>query len=657
MLPVPPRMVAGAVAVTALMMTPAFGQVSPSAPAPSPAAAPVAGPTLDPASPMAPLPDLGVAWPDLNAAASSDEKPSAAATADSDAPHRYRIDLKGADAVPGFTTRFNQLSALHAGENKPANSAQINLRAKEDEDLARQILRSIGRYDGSVESRISADPDQTATVHLTVDPGPAYTFAAITFPGIEAAGPRAPALRDQFAVKQGDTVDADKVNAATIAFRAALTQQGYPFATVADPQVTADHITHQATLAMAVTLGSAAKFGQLRPVGPRQLFTAHHLNEIARFHPGQPYNSAKLDDFRRALIATGLVSVATIKPVATADPAVVDIEVHLERAPPRTIAGSLGYGTGEGATASVSWQHRNLLPPEGAVTVAGVAGTQEQSLSALLRRGNFRGRDHVLTAQIAAAHTNYQAYDARTFTITTAIERQSNIIFHKKWTWSIGTEFVATDERDTIIATGAPRRRTYLVAALPLSLGYDTSDDLLNPTRGYRLLAHVSPEMSFLHGKIPYVKLQLDASAYQPVSSRISIGGRVRLGAIEGIARDDIAPSRRFYAGGGGSVRGYGYQKIGPLDVNGDPVGGRGLAEAAIEARIRFGNLGVVPFLDAGNLYEQPIPKFTHLRYGTGLGFRYYSSFGPIRVDLGTPIDRRPGESRIAVYVSLGQAF
>ena len=84
---------------------------------------------------------------------------------------------------------------------------------------------------------------------------------------------------------------------------------------------------------------------------------------------------------------------------------------------------------------------------------------------------------------------------------------------------------------------------------------------------------------------------------------------------------------------------------------------GASLAEFALEARIRFGNFGVVPFLDGGNIYEQSLPRFTGFRYGTGLGFRYYTSFGPIRVDVGTPINPQPGDSRVAVYVSLGQAF
>ena len=149
----------------------------------------------------------------------------------------------------------------------------------------------------------------------------------------------------------------------------------------------------------------------------------------------------------------------------------------------------------------------------------------------------------------------------------------------------------------------------------------------------------------------------MDASAYKSVGG-VVLAGRVRLGTIVGAPRDAIAPSRRFYAGGGASVRGYGYQSIGPRDPNNDPIGGRSLAEFAIEARVKaFGNFGVVPFFDAGNIYTRPLPDFSGLRYGAGVGVRYYSSFGPIRVDVGTPLNPQPGDSRLAVYVSLGQAF
>ena len=124
-----------------------------------------------------------------------------------------------------------------------------------------------------------------------------------------------------------------------------------------------------------------------------------------------------------------------------------------------------------------------------------------------------------------------------------------------------------------------------------------------------------------------------------------------------GAARDTIAPSRRLYAGGGGSVRGFGFQQLGPKDAKNDPGGGRSLTECAVAARYRCGNFGSGPFIDAGRVGEGSMPSVSGLRYGTGIGGRYYTNFGPMRLDIATPIDRRPGESKVALYISIGQAF
>ncbi len=136
-----------------------------------------------------------------------------------------------------------------------------------------------------------------------------------------------------------------------------------------------------------------------------------------------------------------------------------------------------------------------------------------------------------------------------------------------------------------------------------------------------------------------------------------TLAARIRLGMITGAASLDLAPSRRFYAGGGSSVRGYGYQKIGPRDAFNDPTGGRSLTEFALETRVRIGEFSVVPFFDGGNIYDSALPSVSAFRYGAGIGVRYHSSFGPIRIDVGTPLNRQAGDSRIGVYVSLGQAF
>ena len=171
------------------------------------------------------------------------------------------------------------------------------------------------------------------------------------------------------------------------------------------------------------------------------------------------------------------------------------------------------------------------------------------------------------------------------------------------------------------------------------------------------MTALIEPEGAINGGFNAYVRSRIDASGYLSFGDSFVAAGRVRLGSIQGADRAEIAPSRRFYSGGGGSVRGYAYQALGPQDPNGDPIGGRSLNEAAAELRYRFGNYGVVGFVDVGQSYADTMPQFSDLRFGAGIGGRFYTNFGPIRVDVATPLDRRPGESRINLYVSIGQAF
>ena len=627
------------------------------APVPARAAAVPSDPLdLDPAAPLAAMPDIGVDWPDVSATRVATS--TTARRADDNALTRYDYRVEGIDGVASalLRQRFEELSTLVANHGKEANAAQLDRRARQDSDLLVTLLKGEGYYDAAVATTVTTEAKRPVIV-LQATPGPLYRFADVTLNGIAGAGDRAAALEQAFSITGNDPVNADTIAAAEARLRGAVGQQGFAFAKVGEPEIVVDHATRTATLALDVAPGTARRFGRIT-ANANRVFDAAHVQEIARFAPGDPYTTAGVDDLRRALIQTGLVSTAQVTPVPGATPETVDLNVRLEPAPPRTVAAELGYGTGEGARSEVSWTHRNLFPPEGALTLRGVLGTREQLGSVVFRRNNFRERDQVLTAQFAAAHTQRDAYDANTLTLSGSFERQTNIFFQKTWTWSLGAELVATDERDVIASTGEPRRRTFFIAALPTSLGYDGSDDLLNPSRGFRLAGRLSPEVSLQGSAFGYTRTQLDASGYLPAAKGVTLAGRVRVGTILGAPRDQIAPSRRFYAGGGASVRGYGFQAIGPRDVNNDPIGGRSLSEFSIEARVRaFGNFGIVPFFDGGNIYTGGVPDFRGLQYGAGLGVRYYSNFGPIRLDVGTPLNPQPGDSRVAVYVSLGQAF
>jgi translocation and assembly module TamA len=609
---------------------------------------------VDPTSPMAALPEIGVDWPDLPA------MPAATTAADTDAvaERRYGWRIEGGDAVstPLLRQRFAQNSTLKANDGSTANAAQLDRRAREDAALLLSLLRAQGYYDATVTTRV--EPGTRPEVVLEAAPGGLYRFADVTLAGVAAAGDKAADLRTAFAVKPGDPVDADAVVAGQAAITGAAGREGFPFARIGDPAIVVDRAAKTATLDLAVAPGAERRFGDIVALPGNRVFGPDHVAEIARFRRGETFDQVQLDDLRRALIQTGLVSAVTLRPVDGVAPGTVDIAVKLDPAPVHTVAGEAGYGTGEGARLELSWTHRNLFPPEGALTIRSVLGTREQLSSLVYRRNNFHARDRVLTLQAAAAHQNRDAYDAKTYSLTGTLERQTNIFFQKTWTWSLGAELLASDERDVIVATGQPRRRTFFIGALPTSLIYDGTDDLLNPTRGFRLGGRLSPEASLQGSVFGYARTQVDASLYRTVRSGVVLAARTRLGTILGAPRDAVAPSRRFYAGGGASVRGYVYQSIGPRDPNNDPIGGRSLTEFSIEARVRaFGNFGIVPFFDAGNIYTSPLPRFSDFRYGAGLGVRYYSNFGPIRLDVGTPLNPQAGDSRIAVYVSLGQAF
>ncbi len=623
---------------------------------------------------MAPMEDLGVDWPDMvapppieapdvsvaNPRPSEPVSPADPVTDIADE-RRYSVTVTGLAAVDAdrLLQRFDALSVLKAGERRAANVAQVSRRAREDGVLLENIIRAEGYYDAVITTAVDAGADGRLLVTLRAEPGPLYRFGDVTLTGLEGTGDKAQKLRDAFAVNVRDPVSADDVLAGRVALQDLIGREGFPFATVGEPEIVIDHETRTASMTLAVNPGDAQRFGAIRVMGERPPFGAKHAARIARFRPGQPYDANRIDDLKRAIIATGLVSGVRVEPVPSDTPGTVDMAVTLERAPVRTIAGELGYGTGEGLRAEVSWTHRNLIKPEGAVTLRGVLGTREQLAGAILRQSNFGQRDQVLNSRLVISNITRDAFEARTIEIAGGIERQTNIIWQKKWTWSTGFELLASDERDVV--TGPASRKTFLIGALPATLNYDGSNDLLDPTTGFRLGMRLSPELSLQSGTFGYVRAQLDGSAYLPTGKSVVIAGRARLGSIIGAARDSIAPSRRLYSGGGGSVRGYGFQSIGPRDVNNDPVGGRSLVEFALEARIRLKALGgafaVVPFIDGGNIYSSARPDFSGMRYGAGLGLRYHSNFGPIRIDVGTPINPQRGDAAVTVFVSLGQAF
>ena len=565
---------------------------------------------------------------------------------------------------------FGDLSALYDGDGKADNAAMVRARLTADGELMQRILASEGYYDAVVETRIDrgereerqeGQPRQRRPITAVIDvtPGTQYRLAEI----ILKADPTVPPnlIADNFPLSVGEPIVAQRVQGAEAAIALKLPEEGYPFAEVGQRDILLDGATGDGVYTLPIDIGKRSRFGGIETTGDLA-FDAEHVAVLARFKRGELYDSRKVDDLRQALVATGLFATVAAEPQPTGESAGDDTEyvtmlVTQQAGPPRTLAASAGYGTGEGIRLEGSWTHRNLLPPEGALIFRGVVGTQEQGLGATLRRSNAGRRDRTFELVAEATRSNYNAFEAITGRVAARVSYDSTPIWQKKFTYAFGAELIATSEDDYDFTRGTRDRDFYTIFGLTGQVGMDRTDSLLDPTKGFRVTALIQPEGSLAGKFSPYARTRLDVSGYYPVTDNIVLAGRVRVGSILGAARERLAPSRRFYAGGGGSVRGFGYQELGPKDPNDDPIGGRSVAEAAFEGRYRFGNFGVVGFVDAGQVYRGSAPTFSDLRFGAGIGARYYTNFGPMRLDVATPIGRKPGEALVSVFVSIGQAF
>ena len=570
-----------------------------------------------------------------------------------------------------FLDTFESLSTVEEYDSENS-AARLAAQARADEALLHRLLRIYGYYDAQVIRSVGGAPAgqeaqaQSGLVRFDIIPGTRYTVGAVDLGQLAAAGEDYRTLRDSFELETGGPLNSFDIEREQADLDLALGETGYPFAAIDAPELLVDHDRLEGDLTMPVRPGGKYNFGRITSNLPK-FMSGRHLEEIARFEPGDLYQRSLEMDLRRALQATGIVATATITPVETAAPAngepgTVDLAVEMTPAELRTLAGSVGYGTGEGFKLEGSWEHRNLFPPEGALKVRGIAGTREQLAGVTFRRNNFKGRDQILTVDLFASTLDYDAYDARTISLVGTFERVSTLLFQKPFSWSAGLELVATQEREADANGVFGPRQTYFVGALPGYAMWDTSDDLLNPTRGFRLSTRLSPEVSRTNGaESVYLRGQVEGTYYLPVSEKIVLAGRARFASIPGAPIEAIAPSRRLYAGGGGSVRGYSYRAIGPQNNQGDPTGGRSLTELSLEARITTGFLDgalqVVPFVDAGTVGAASTPGFNQIKIGAGVGVRYLTGFGPVRVDVGVPLNPGPNDAKFGVYVGLGQAF
>jgi translocation and assembly module TamA len=570
----------------------------------------------------------------------------------------YRTEITGAEG--DLRALLGRVSALKTRENRPPASAEA-LRRRAEDDLARlaDAAHSLGYWSAQFAFAIDAKAEP-ASVTVTVEPGPLYHVAAIAVLGPAGKKLDLPPSAPPLPFRPGDPARTAPVVDAEAALVAAFAAAGHPFAKSAGRRVVIDSATHTMTVTYRLDPGPIRRFGPV-VVGGLERLDPRYVERRVRWRRGAPYDARKVAETRQTLLESGLFGTVAIDPAPNPEaPDEVRMTITATERLRRTIGVGIGYNTSQGAGANAFWENRNLFGHAEYLKLQAAVGQQTDDFIATFRRPDFLATDQNFLATAQFTNNTPVAYDSRQGLASPGIERK----FGRFLTLGLAVEAVRANVEQLAFAnilTAEQRTRNYTLFGVPSYLKLDATDNLLNPTRGWRVLVSVTPAHTISAPELNFVTDVVTASSYWRVASgdRAVLAAQASVASLAGAPLAELPADQKIYAGGGGSIRSYGYQMAGPLDSNDIPIGGKSSLAVNLEARIKVTDtIGVVPFFDTGSYYETSVPQLGRgLLYGVGLGLRYYTSFGPLRLDLATPLRRRAGDAPIQVYVSLGQAF
>jgi translocation and assembly module TamA len=357
---------------------------------------------------------------------------------------------------------------------------------------------------------------------------------------------------------------------------------------------------------------------------------------------------------RGELLETGLFDSIQVDRAEASQGEQTPIQMVFEERDHRSIGFGARYSTSIGPSGTAFWEHRNLLGQDENLRLELDTGLIEQRFTTTARKPRWNRDDQDLLGNFELRHKDTEGFEEYAAETGVGLERE----FDDLWSGRLGGSVEALQTTDN------EGTREFILFGVPTSLTRDSRDDPLDPTEGSRLSLQATPYLATLEATQPFAKASLGGATYYAFdeADRFILAGRARIGSLFGAETEQVPASKRFYAGGGGSIRGFPFEEVGPLDDQNDPLGGRSLVEMGLELRIKVTeSIGIVPFVDAGQVYDTVYPDFSidePLRYGAGLGLRYYTAIGPVRLDVAVPLNpRETNDNDFEIYISLGQAF
>jgi outer membrane protein insertion porin family/translocation and assembly module TamA len=529
-------------------------------------------------------------------------------------------------------------------------------------------------------SKVDKSPDGKAVrLEIVIDEGQPTIVAAVQLTGsIPPALQADTTLREELPLRPGKPINKEDFDRTLALLLTRLHNAHYARADVV-PSTKVDPQARTAVVTFELVPEAPTRFGRVTITG-EQAVSNRAIRRQLTFKEGQWYSDTEVTASADAIYGLGAFQAViprVLNPHEADTP--LQVEFTVRERPPRTVQVGFGLSSVERFRLQVEWLHRNLFGNAEQLRLQTKVSSVEQGFEArlhfpyfLARRTTFtqtfflRNEEEINTDPLGLSDALFNVKDAQPAFDLLTIGGESRVARQLTRTLSVagGLELSLNRFRNVdptaLAETGTEIAEDNLLLVQFVETQWNTSDNPLNPTRGMLLRGRLEHSNTALVSDVSFAKLLLEARHYQRLWRQVILATRLSLSLIQPYGDSEEVPFNvRFFAGGPGSVRGFPLNRLGPLDDDGQPIGGHSLIEGSIEVRFPIaGDFGGALFVDFGNVFRAPFTyPLDQLRYAVGPGIRYNTPIGPVRLDVGFILERREDEDFGRVEFSIGQAF
>ena len=566
------------------------------------------------------------------------------------ASHAYKIQ---ADILVEANTEVQKhfedfKKEMELNNQKIKSMREIEEKAKIEKELMTQLLHSQGYYAGTIDTRIYKISKNRVKVNFFINPKQSFTVSNIYLQA--GKGTKIPSI-DILDIKVNDLLLAQKVLDAEKTLSKKIEDLNCLANINVSHQAVLDFKAHTAELYFKVAYSPQVVWGKTYILGLKTIKEKYVYRDIT-WEEGECFKPSKIKKFRSKMLLKPVFADATVQysdtPINTNQ---IPITVELTEKEHRTIRLGAGYHSDKGPGFYGSWEHRNFFGMAELLKFESTVNQRLQNLKTTYTNPFLGNKDQSLIIQSELKHEDTNKYESSSWSSSANIRRRRS----KYWSFQYGIGHYLTQVREL------SKTENFGLLYLPINLTFDSRNNILDPAKGLYFKFESAPYWDLFDTSTIFYKSRADLNHYWALneSNYTILAARTALGSIAGSSRALIPADLRFYAGGGQSVRGYEYQSLGRL-VDNEAQGGRSLIEVSTEIRQKITDTyGFVVFLDGGNIFDEKIPDFSlPIRWAAGFGLRYFTSFGPLRFDVGMPIRKREGiDDSYQIYISIGQSY